>query len=396
MHLDTAFHPRAAALNVQQAWEEWYGYRAASRFADSIDIEYNAVREAAGAIDVSPLFKYLISGPDAAHLIDRVITRDAMKLKVDQVYYTPWCDERGKLIDDGTVTRLDETTYRWTAAEPNYRWIALNATGLDVRVEDVTPDVAALALQGPTSRAILEAVTGADWSDLRYFRRRATTIAGVALDVTRTGYTGDLGYELWVETSRAVELWDAVFEAGAPFGIRGVGMQAMDVLRVEAGLILLGSEFTSSRGAFSSEQEYSPFELGLGRLVDFAKPRFVGREALLREQERGGPPRRLVGLEFEWSGIEAAFERHGIPAVLVPGTLGEPVPVYHGRRQVGKATSATWSPILKRVIALALVERALVEGGTSLDAEWTVEGTRERVRVRVVPLPFLDPPRKRS
>ena len=395
MTLPTAFHPRTSALNQKLAWEDWYGYHAASVFADFLDIEYNAVREAAGVIDVSPLFKYLISGPDSVRLIDRVITRDATKLQVNQVYYTPWCDERGNMIDDGTICRLDDTTYRWTAAEPNFRWITLNATGLDVRVEDVSSEVAALALQGPLSRKVLEAAGGDDWTDVKYFRRRPATIGGIDVDVTRTGYTGDLGYELWVPAADAVRLWDALFEAGRAFGIRPVGMQALDVLRVEAGLILLDAEFTSVRGAFSAEQEYSPFELGLGRLVNLEKPRFVGKRALLEEQAAGGPPRRLVGMELDWDGIEAAFERHGVPTVLVPGTAG-PAPVFDGRRQVGKATSMTWSPTLKRVIALGLVDAAHAADGSRLDVEWTVEGTREKVVAKVVPLPFFDPPRKRE
>src|SRR5205823_6470050 len=260
---------------------------------------------------VSPLFKYLISGRDAVRLIDRVITRDASRLQVGQGYYTPWCDERGKLIDDGTVCRLDETTYRWTAAEPNFRWFAMNASGLDVRIEDVSEQTAALALQGPMACSVLESLTEDRWSDLRYFRRLATTVRGLSVDVTRTGYTGDLGYELWVDASSAVKLWDAVFDAGRGFGIRAVGMDALDVLRVEAGLILLDAEFTSVRSAFSAEQEYSPFELGLGRLVDLGKRRFVGKRALAREQAAGGPGRRLVGMEFHWDDIEAAFERHG-------------------------------------------------------------------------------------
>jgi len=396
VHLDTVFHPRSAPLNVQGAWEEWYGYRAASVFADFLDIEYSAVRDAVGVIDVSPLFKYHVSGPDAVRLIGRVTTRDATKLQVGQVFYTPWCDERGKLIDDGTVARLDDDTYRWTAAEPNHRWLSLNTAGLDVRVDDISAEVAALAVQGPFARAVLEAATGQAWDDLKYFRRRRSSVGGATVDVSRTGYTGDLGYEVWIDRGDALGVWDALFEAGRPFGIRPVGMQALDVLRVEAGLILLGSEFTSVRGAFSSEQEYSPFELGFDRLIDLEKPRFVGREALVEERARGGPPRRLVGLELDWDGIEAAYERHGIPPVLLPGTLGAPVPAYRNRRQVGKATSMTWSPILKRVVSLALLRREWAAEGSRVQVEWTVEGTRERVPATVVPLPFLDLPRKRA
>jgi aminomethyltransferase len=396
MTLGTAFHPRTSALNDRLAWEDWWGYAAASSFGDAVDIEYNAVREAAGAIDVSPLFKYLVTGPDAARLIDRVITRNAAKLQVGHVYYTPWCDERGKLIDDGTVARLDDLTYRWTAAEPNFRWIRMNAGGLDVDVREVSAEVAALALQGPTSRAILETATNEDWSDLKYFRRRRAVVDGIEVDVSRTGYTGDLGYELWVGAERAVDLWDALFRAGESFGLRPVGMAALDVLRVEAGLILLDAEFTGVRNAFSEEQEYSPFELGLGRLVDFSKARFVGKQALLAEQARGGPARRLVGLEHEWQGIESAFSKHGLPTVLMLGTSHEHAPVHGSEGRVGKASSTTWSPTLKKVISLGLVQRTHAAPGTRLEVEWTIEGTRERVGATVVELPFFDPPRKRG
>ena len=398
MTAGTAFHPRTSALNTKMAWEEWQGSLTASVYADHHDIEYNAIREAVAAIDVSPLFKYVVSGPDAMALVDRVITRDATRLQVDQVYYTPWCDEAGKVVDDGTITRLDETTYRWTAAEPNLRWIELNATGLDVAVEDVTDELAALALQGPRSRELLERVTGRDWSDVRYYRRRATSIGGFDVDVTRTGYTGDLGYELWVEAGRATTLWDILFEAGADYGIRPVGNRAMDVARVEAGLILIDADYVGVRGAQSAEQEYSPFEIGLGRLVSL-KPDaadYVGKAALAAEDAAGGPRRRLVGVVYDWEGIERAFAAHGLPATLAPETISEPVPLYRGRHRVGKVTSRTWSPMLKRMIALASVSRDHAEEGTLLQAEWTVDASRHRVWATVVPLPFLDLPRKRG
>jgi aminomethyltransferase len=392
----TAFHPRTLGLNARLSWEDWWGFAAASTFGDSVDIEYNAVREACAAIDVSPLFKYRVSGPDAERLVDRVITRDASKIRVGQVAYTPWCDERGKVIDDGTVCRLADGSFRWTAAEPNLRWITQNARGLDVRVEDVSREFACLALQGPPSRAVLEAATDVGWGDLRYFRERPAAVSGVELDVTRTGYTGDLGYELWIPSTHAVEVWDALFAVGADHGLRPVGMAALDVVRVEAGLILLDSEFTGSRNAFSGEQEFSPFELGLGKLVAFEKRWFVGKRALAAERDAGGPSRRLVGLEHDWTGIEAAYGRHGIPVVLTPGTSHGAEPVLRGGRQIGKATSTTFSPMLKKVISLALLDRSAAEEGTVVRVEWTVEGTRELVSATVVPLPFLDLERKRS
>ena len=398
MTVGTAFFPRQEAWNHKRAWDDWQGYASAAVYADFHDIEYNAIREAVAVIDVSPLFKYLISGSDAMRLVDRVSTRDATRLQVGQVYYSPWCDEQGKVVDDGTITRLDETTYRWTAAEPNLRWFEMNAVGLDVRIEDVTEDLAALAVQGPRSRDLLEALTGVDWSDVAYYRRRATRIAGVDVDVTRTGYTGDLGYEIWVAPDRALDLWDRLFDAGEAYRIRPVGNRAMDVARVEAGLILIDVDYIGVRKAVSAEQEHSPFEIGLGRLVSL-KPEtadYVGKRALMAEDAVGGPPRRLVGLEYQWEGIERAFAEHGLPAYLAPETAWDPVPLYRDRRRVGKITSRTWSPMLKRMIALASVRKGHAEPGTILDTEWSVEGYRHRVRSRVVPLPFLDLPRKRA
>jgi aminomethyltransferase len=266
-----------------------------------------------------------------------------------------------------------------------------------VEVEDVTEEVAALALQGPRSREVLEAAAGESFADLRYFWRRPARIAGIPVDVSRTGYTGDLGYELWVEAGRAGELWDALTQAGEPYGLRPAGLLALDVVRVEAGLLLLEVDYTSSRAALIPEQAYSPFELGvLGRFVRFDKADYVGKAALMAEAEAGGPPRRLVGLEIDWAGIERLYLARDLPPALSPHTSREHVPVYSGRRQVGRATSTTWSPILKRALALASVGREFAQVGTRLEVEWTVEGRRGTVPARVVSLPFFDPPRKRA
>jgi aminomethyltransferase len=389
------FHERTAPLNRAMAWGDWAGYHSAAAYADHHDIEYNAIRQSAALIDVSPLYKYIVSGPDAQRLVDRIITRDATKLAVGQVLYTPWCDERGKVIDDGTVSRLDEATFRWTAADPCYRWIRMNAGGLDVDVRDVTEALGALALQGPRARAVLEAATGEDWSDVRYFRRRAATIAGIELDVTRTGYTGDLGYELWVASEHAPAVWDAVIAAGDDHGLRPCGIRAMDVARVEAGLILIEVDYTSARTALTPEHEYSPFEIGLDRLVNFSKADFVGRRALAREQEDGGPARRLVGIELDWPGIEEAFARHGLAPAVEATVNRDPVPVFYAAGQVGKATSTCWSPTLKKMIALASLD-AGVRTGAPLEVEWSVEGERGRVRATAVDLPFLDLERRRT
>jgi aminomethyltransferase len=397
MSIGTAFHPRTAPLNRKMQWREWSGYYAASVYADAPDIEYNTIREAAALIDVTPLYKYRVTGRDATRLVDRVITRDANKLAVGQVFYSCWCDEHGKVVDDGTITRLDETTYRWTAADPSLRWLRMNARGLNVEIEEISEALGALAVQGPLSRAVLEAATEEEFSDLKYFRERPATVRGIPIDVTRTGYTGDLGYELWVDAARACDLWDAIAETGLPYGIRPAGMLALDVVRVEAGLILIEADYTSSRHALIPEQAYSPYELGiLGTLTRFDKGDYVGKRALEDEQARGGPARRLVGLEIDWTGIERLFADQDLPPMVSPLTSRTHVPVYLGRRQVGRATSTTWSPTLKKALALASVAREHAAKGTRLEVEWTVEARRSRAAAVVVPLPFFDPPRKRA
>jgi aminomethyltransferase len=396
--IGTAFHERTAPLNVKQQWREWSGYYAASVYADHHDIEYNAIREAVGLIDVSPLYKYLVSGPDAVRLVDRVITRDATRIRPGQVVYTSWCDEDGKVVDDGTVTNLGDGTFRWTAAEPNLRWLRMNTRGLDVGIEEMTERLAALAVQGPRSRTLLEDVAGEPWDALGYFRERPARVGRIDIDVTRTGYTGDLGYELWVDADRAVDLWDALMAAGKAHGARPVGMLALDVARIEAGLILIDVDYTSSRHALIPEQTYSPFELGiLGRFTSFTKEGdYVGRRALEAEAAAGGPARRLVGLAIDWDEFERLHLSYGLTPEVPSAASRTAVPLYEGRRQVGRATSVTWSPTLKRNIALASVLAQYEPVGTRLEIEWTVEARRRRIRAEVAPLPFFDPPRKRA
>lgn len=397
MTLGSPFDSRALPLNVRRQWREWSGTFASSAYAAHHDIEVNAIRNAAALIDVSPLYKYRVSGPDAQRLVDRVITRDASKLAPGQVFYTPWCDEHGKVIDDGTLSRLDDDSYRWTAADPQLRWLTLNSRGLDVTIQELTERVAALALQGPLSRDVLEAATGESFADLRYFRRRASHIGDIGIDVSRTGYTGDLGYELWLDVDHAPMLWDALVAAGGAFGLRPAGMLALDVVRVEAGLILLDVDYTSATHALIPDQSYSPGEIGLGRLVDLDKAvPFVGQAALRREAEAGGPPRRLVGLTLDWTDLERLYAAQDLSPAMPAAAWRQQVPVYDGARQVGRATSGTWSAGLKQSIALASVDARYAPVGTSLQMEWTVEGRRGRVGATVVALPFYDPPQKRA
>ena len=397
MTVGSPFDSRAQAHNVKRQWREWSGFFASSAYAAHHEIEVNAIRNAVAIIDVSPLFKYRVSGPDAQRLVDRVITRDATKLAQGQVYYTPWCDEHGKVIDDGTVSRLDDGSYRWTAADAQTRWLRLNARGLDVTIEETSEQVASLALQGPLSRDVLEAATGESFGDLRYFRRRGSRIGDIDIDVSRTGYTGDLGYELWVDVARATDLWDALMETGRSYALRPAGMLALDVVRIEAGLILLEVDYTSSMHALIPEQSYSPGEIGLGRLVALDKETpFVGQAALRREAQAGGPPRRLVGLDLDWVELERLYAVQDLTPTLSSTAWRQQIPVYSGGRQIGRATSGTWSPGLKKNIALACVEARHEPIGSTLEMEWTVEGRRGRIGATVVGLPFYDPPQKRA
>jgi aminomethyltransferase len=393
MPIGTPVHDRTFALCESLNYREWSGYYAVSAYEAHHEHEYNAIRNASALIDVSPLFKYLVTGADAARLVDRLITRDVSKMAVGQVFYTPWCDERGRVIDDGTVSRLGDQKFRWTAADPSLRWFRQNASGLDVQIEDISESVAALALQGPTSARLLRAVSDVDIDRLKYFRVASGTIAGVTVDVSRTGYTGDLGYEIWVPAAAAVRVWDALMDKGKPFDIKPAGMLALDVARVEAGLLLIEVDFFSSKKALIDAQKYSPYEMGLGRLVSLNKGRFIGQQAL-REEQRRGPARQVVGLAVDWTGVEKIYDALGLPPTVGATASRVAVPVYRAGRQVGRATTTTWSPVLKKMIALATVDRPHYGEGTVLDLEVTVEAVRHRVSATVVPTPFFNPARK--
>jgi len=377
------------------SWRDWAGYFAVSTYEVHHDREYNAIRNAAALIDVSPLFKYRVTGRDAVRLVDRIVTRDARKMAVGQVAYTHWCDGDGKVIDDGTVSRLGESLFRWTAAEPSLRWIRENAFGLEVQVEDISEKTAAVALQGPTSREILRACAEGDVGGLKYFRVMSTKIAGIPVDISRTGYTGDLGYEVWVEAAQAVRLWDALMEAGRPYDITPTGMLALDVARIEAGLILADVDYLGARKALIPSQTYSPYEIGLGRLVNLEKAPYIGQAALKRIA-REGPPRQLVGLDVSWDDVERLHDEVGLAPQLPATASRVAVPVYRDGLQVGKATSSTWSPTLKKMIALATIASDAAAPGTRLEMEFTVDHQRRQVGVGVVKLPFFDPPRKKA
>lgn len=391
----TPFHPRTAALVRAQTWRRWAGYQMASGYDPQPDREYAAVRSAAALFDVSPLHKYMISGRDAGRLLDRMITRDVAKLKQGQVYYTPWCDAAGKVVDDGTLSRLDEATYRLTSADSSLRWLQMNAVGMEATIEDVSDRVATLALQGPLSRAILAQLTPLDLAKLKYFRVAGTTLREIPVSISRTGYTGDLGYEIWVDAQRALPLWDALIEAGTPYGMTPAGVWALDIARIEAGLIMLDVDYFSSHHALIEQRKSSPFEINLGWAVNATKGPFNGRTPLALERERGALW-GFVGLEIDWGSFERLFAVHHLPPQISNVPWRVSVPLYIGTVQVGYATSGCWSPLLKKPLALAHLKRPHFAPGTKLEIEVTVEHRRERAEATVRELPFYEPERKKA
>jgi aminomethyltransferase len=389
----TAFHERTLALCESLNYREWSGYYTVGVYEMHHEHEYNAIRNSAALIDISPLFKYRVTGRDATKFVNRVISRDINKVAVDQVIYCCWCDPEGKVIDDGTITRLGENEYRWTAADPSLRWFQQNALGLEVKIEDISEQTAALALQGPTAGKLLHSAADANIANLKYFRMTHGKIAGVPVDISRTGYTGDLGFEIWMPWKDAVKVWDTLVAKGKAFDIHPAGMIALDIARIEAGLILIEVDYTSSKKALIAAQKFSPAEIGLGKLVDLKKETFVGRDALTAESKNGAE-RALVGLEINWNEVEALYDKVGM-APQVPSVASRvAVPVYRGGRHVGKATSTTWSPTLKKMIALACVSRVSSAVGTKLSMELTVEAVRHTVSAKVVAMPFFNPARK--
>jgi aminomethyltransferase len=389
----TAFHERTFALCRSLNYREWSGYYTVSVYEVHHEHEYNAIRNATALIDITPLYKYLVTGRDATKLVNRIITRDINKVAVNQVIYCCWCDEHGKVIDDGTIARLGENSYRWTAADPSLRWFRQNGLNMDVQIEDISEKIAALALQGPTSAKLLKAAAEADITNLKYFRMTTGKIGGVPVHISRTGYTGDLGYEIWVPWDSAVKVWDSLVEKGRAFDLHPAGMLALDVARVEAGLLLIEVDYTSSKKALIPSQKFSPYELVFERMVHLEKENFIGRSALLKDH-RYGVPRQLVGLEIHWTEVEQLYEKFGLAPQAPSQASRVHVPVYIGDKQVGKATSTTWSPLLKKMIALASVDTDHSKPGTKLQMEITIEAIRLKVGATVVKTPFFNPSRK--
>jgi aminomethyltransferase len=380
----TPFHPRTSALNQLNAWHRWKDYTVADAFFD-VSLEYTAIRNSCAVFDLSPMTKHLVTGPDALAFLNRLVTRDVAKIGPGRVGYCVWCDDEGQVIDDGTIFHLREGVYRLCSQERQLDWLLTSALGFDVSIVEETHDVAALAFQGPTSCAVLKRMGLAGVENLKPFGLRNWPFAGTELMVSRTGFTGDLGYELWIAPAHALTLWDRLFEAGRDFGIRPMGTFALEMSRIEAGFLQAGIDFLPSDRAVRPGRTRSPFELDLGRLVDLGKPNFTGRRALIEEQRRGSRY-RLVRLDVE--GKQPAKDAY----IYDRGEAG--------RKVIGHVTSSMWSPACKSNIALASVGMPWGKPGETLWAEIyyqkELKWSRANVRCRVVEGAFYDPPRRRQ
>ena len=397
MPIPTPFHERTFKLCTSYRWTDWAGYRAVCSYNLPNDSEYYAVRHSAGLIDITPLFKYQITGPDAAAFLSRIMARDIMTVNIGQAVYCCWCNDDGKLVDDGTVFRLAENRFRVHAAEPMLAWFEQFKRGFNVAIEDITESIAAVAVQGPTSRHILKVLADVDMDSLAYYRVTAGKIDGLDALISRSGFTGDLGYEIWVKNADALALWDALMAAGKSYLLQPVGLDVLDITRIEAGLILNGVDFHNAEHCLIESQKSSPFELGLGWTVDLDRRPFSGQRAL-KAEKAGGSQFAWVGLELDWDDQEALYAQHGLPVQVSPAAWRTGIPVYdsEGSRQIGRATSGAWSPIIKKNLALASVKTRYARPGTKLRIEYTVEYHRETVTAAVAQLPFYNPEHKRA
>jgi aminomethyltransferase len=398
----TPFHSRTERFNQTGIWKHWAGCLIAPQYQYSLNNEYYAIRSAVSLLDTSPLFKYRIGGAGALRLLERVLARDVSACDVGRAQYTCWCDERGFVLQDGVVQHVAEDEYLLTAAEPTLRYFRGVAQGLggDVRIEDITDDFGILALQGPHAHDVLARLTDAA-TPLRYFSVTRAVVEGCRVTLSRTGYTGDLGYELWVRAADACTVWDALMREGAGYNITPIGTTAMKMARVEAGLLLMGVDFHTSRFAWVDEQRDTPIELGWGwmfrKLAEDGRD-FIGRGAIESELRAGSSRWRTVGLAVDWYDYERV---HGEAGVLAPmhELYAETVrSVYRrGTKEwdyAGHATSFMASTLLRRPIALAKLAPDVAEPGREVDLEVTVIHRPQNVRALVAQTPFYDPPRK--
>jgi aminomethyltransferase len=391
----TPFFPRLSALTDSPLLYEWASLLLIPVFT-SVEDELRALRETATVTDMSPLYKFEVRGPDAPFFIDSLVTKDTSLLKPGGAVYTPWCSDDGGLISDGIVFCVTEELYRISGPQ-NLLWFreVAERIGAKVNIVDVSAAWAILSLQGPRSRQVLERASGQRWRDLAFSRLRQTQVGGVAVALSRQGFTGELGYELWVQSEDALTMLDAVLDAGADLGLQAAGTLAIDVARVEAGLVLIGADFTptpappSAKPAAGADNRATPYALGMGHLVDLDKDvGFVGREAL-RELERSGGSPRLVGLELDWLAVSRLFEKEGRPAVVRAEVHPVALEVQANGVRIGRATSVTWSPSTGALIGFGKLSREHANIGGRVEVLWDRDGVRGVVPAKLVSLPFV-------
>ncbi len=384
--LKTPFHERARSLSQLDSFIPWAGYTTVDVFT-SVEQEYFAIRNATTLYDLTPMVKYRIAGRDAGAYLNRLVTRNIGKLNVNRVAYCVWCNDAGHIIDDGTVFRLSDDEYRLCTAERQLDWLLDSGLGFDVVVEEVTEQIAALAVQGPTSCAVLKAA-GLRVEHLKPFDVGHFVLGEAQVMVSRTGFTGDLGYELWLAPQHAETLWDTLMAAGRTRGIRAIGSQALNIARIEAGFIMPNLDFVSAEHTIRIGRDRSPLELGLAWLVDFKKGHFTGRRALLQESNAA---RTHAGMRRQLVGLDVAGNKPAHNALLYTDA--------NGKREIGSVTSAVWSPTCKRNIALAMVDAPHTRIGSTVWAEIYLNREllweRRMSRAEVVERPFFAPERRR-
>jgi aminomethyltransferase len=395
----TPFHSRTSALNEGQRWEDWEGYLAATMYALDPLVEYNAVRLGCGIFDVSPLHKYEVRGPDAQALLQRMVVRNLAPSRPGRGFYTVWCDDNGKVVDDGGVFHIAENHLRLTSTLPSLEWLIDNSAGFDVTIEDVSEELVGVALQGPTSRDLLQKLTSVDLSALKFWHCTDADVCGRPTLISRTGYTGDLGFEIFVRPEDAEDIWDAMMALAPDYQMRPCGLIALDMTRIEAGLPQIDAEFISAKQTLFEVQTISPLELGLGWMCKLDGDFFVGRDALIAEKANGTSRWNTVGVELDVTYIEKFFREFGMPLHLPELSWTEAVPIYSDEGQenlIGRGTSGMWSPLLKKYIVIARIPPKYAKPGSRFFIEEVIEAKTFATPATVVPMPFFDPPRKKA
>jgi aminomethyltransferase len=394
---ETPFHARTSAANETGLWSHWAGYLATDRYQMADKFEYFAIRNSAGVIDTSPLYKYRIYGTDAEKYLSGVLARDIRKCRPGQAHYTAWCDDEGWVVEDGVILRLADDEFLLSAAEPNLAYLQALAGGYSVAIEDVSEEYGALALQGPYAKQIL-AQLAPEIEGIGYFHLTPAKIGQTSVTISRTGYTGDLGYEIWVDADDALEVWDRLFEVAAPYGVIPVGQTSLLITRIEAGLILIDVDFYSSRYAWNDDQRATPLELNMGwmlRDLESDDRAFIGRKAIEREIAEGSSRWRTVGIMVDWEDWAKTHNDRGLvtPKDHTPEHGG--MMLYDDKiERIGYTPSFVYSPVLQRHIGIARIRPEHAKVGTRVGLEVTIDHRYEVVDSYVSRLPFYNPPRK--